>query len=580
MRAGDPPALAACWPSPSPPGPPARCAAGCASSASGGVQARTFHSAALRQLQYFWPRAVGGELPRLVERKVQLVAEAAARSRLRLDRTELRDVTGEIEWAKVTQTVPDDYPAAVAKSAPRRPARPGRDRPGLPDVRAAQAGPRRDRLRGRAAAHGRHPPGPARTSPSRSAASTGTSWSTSTRTSVPLQQRLLDLWLGDARQPVRGRRRQPDHLLLHRRHPRLPARLPHPPPERDGGQAGPRLPLHAAGRAPGQRAARPGHRPRRRAPAGAGLPAPGGPRARLHRVRGRAGRGRGRRPAHPRPDRAPGVSAGEIAVLFRINAQSEIYEQALADAGVPYLLRGAERFFERPEVREAVVPLRGAARAGGNDSLLDDAVDLPSQVRAVLGTKGWTADAPGGVRRGARPLGVAGRPGPPRPRTSSGRSPARELSDLAAELRERRGRPARADRRGRHAGLAARGQGPGVGRRVPGRPHRGHAADHLRQDGRADRGGAPAALRRRHPGPASTSGSPGRSSRSPGGRARRRPSRFLDGLRPGSGSRAARGRRRAGAAWHRSAAPPSASAPAGARCCAGCAGRHSPRPAR
>jgi len=51
-----------------------------------GVQARTFHSAALRQLQYFWPRVVGGELPRLVERKIQLVAEAAARCRLRVDR--------------------------------------------------------------------------------------------------------------------------------------------------------------------------------------------------------------------------------------------------------------------------------------------------------------------------------------------------------------------------------------------------------------------------------------------------------------------------------------------------------------
>ncbi|MGH3324847.1 MAG: ATP-dependent helicase, partial [Streptomyces sp.] len=90
-----------------------------------GVQARTFHSAALRQLQFFWPRAVGGELPRLLERKVQLVAEAAARCRLRLDRNELRDLTGEIEWSKVTRTVPEDYPGVVAKAgrdAPRDPA--------------------------------------------------------------------------------------------------------------------------------------------------------------------------------------------------------------------------------------------------------------------------------------------------------------------------------------------------------------------------------------------------------------------------------------------------------------------------
>lgn len=89
---------------------------------AGGVQARTFHSAALRQLQYFWPKAIGGEVPRLVERKIQLVAEAGARCRIRLDRGELRDVTGEIEWAKVTQTVPSDYPAAalkVGREAPR-----------------------------------------------------------------------------------------------------------------------------------------------------------------------------------------------------------------------------------------------------------------------------------------------------------------------------------------------------------------------------------------------------------------------------------------------------------------------------
>jgi DNA helicase-2/ATP-dependent DNA helicase PcrA len=93
---------------------------------------------------------------------------------------------------------------------------------------------------------------------------------------------------------------------------------------------------------------------------------------------------------------AAGVPAGEIAVLYRINAQSEVYEQALADAGVPYQLRGAERFFERQEVREAGVALRGAARAGGNDALLDDVEDLPSQVRAVLSTKGWTTDPPAG----------------------------------------------------------------------------------------------------------------------------------------------------------------------------------------
>lgn len=93
---------------------------------------------------------------------------------------------------------------------------------------------------------------------------------------------------------------------------------------------------------------------------------------------------------------AAGVPAGEIAVLYRINAQSEVYEQALADAGVPYQLRGAERFFERQEVQKAILALRGAARSGGNDPLLDDIVDLGSQVRAVLSSTGWSTEPPAG----------------------------------------------------------------------------------------------------------------------------------------------------------------------------------------
>ncbi|MBX6768556.1 MAG: AAA family ATPase, partial [Actinomadura rubrobrunea] len=62
-----------------------------------GVQARTFHAAALRQLLYFWPRVIGGEPPRIIETKIGLVADAARVLRLPYGRTELRDVAGEIE---------------------------------------------------------------------------------------------------------------------------------------------------------------------------------------------------------------------------------------------------------------------------------------------------------------------------------------------------------------------------------------------------------------------------------------------------------------------------------------------------
>ncbi|MDT4985089.1 MAG: ATP-dependent helicase UvrD/PcrA, partial [Pseudonocardiales bacterium] len=90
-----------------------------------------------------------------------------------------------------------------------------------------------------------------------------------------------------------------------------------------------------------------------------------------------------------------GMPAAEIAVLFRINAQSEVYEQALADAGVPYVLRGGERFFDRPEIREARLLLRGAARAG------QDGDKLPDAVRSVLSSLNWHAEhpPPGGTAR-------------------------------------------------------------------------------------------------------------------------------------------------------------------------------------
>ena len=66
-----------------------------------GVQARTFHSAALRQARYFWPHVYGGEFPEVTASKFALVAEAGRRINLRTDTALLRDLSSEIEWAKV-----------------------------------------------------------------------------------------------------------------------------------------------------------------------------------------------------------------------------------------------------------------------------------------------------------------------------------------------------------------------------------------------------------------------------------------------------------------------------------------------
>ncbi|MFE6689539.1 ATP-dependent DNA helicase UvrD2 [Streptomyces sp. NPDC057743] len=496
-----------------------------------GVQARTFHSAALRQLQFFWPRAVGGELPRLLDRKGPLVAEAAARCRLKLDRNELRDVTGEVEWSKVTQTVPADYPAAVVKAgreAPRDPAEIGqiyatyeqlkRDRGTIDfeDVLLLTVGVLQDRhdIAEQVRAQYQH-------------------FVVDEYQDVsPLQQRLLDLWLGerdtlcvvgDASQTIYSfTGATPDHLLDFRvRHPHATVvKL-----VRDY-RSTPQV-VHLAN----------------------GL---------LSRARGRAAEHRLELVSQREPDVEPafteyadepaeaegtarrirdliaaGVPASEIAVLFRINAQSEVYEQALADAGVPYQLRGAERFFERPEVREAGVKLRGAARFGGNDTLLDGAAGLPSEVRAVLSDMGWTDQPPAGsgaARDRWESLAALVRLAEDFARAR----PTATLADLVAELDERAGAQHAPTVEG--VTLASLHAAKGlewdavflVGLTEGMLPiHHARTDEQVEEERRLLYVGITRARRR-----LTLSWS---LARSPGGRHSRSASRFLDGLRPGSG---------------------------------------------
>jgi DNA helicase-2/ATP-dependent DNA helicase PcrA len=97
---------------------------------------------------------------------------------------------------------------------------------------------------------------------------------------------------------------------------------------------------------------------------------------------------------------ALGVPPREIAILVRINAHTERFENALAEAGVPATVRGGERFYDRPEVKQALVLLRGAARAasdGADGTAVPDT--LPGAVRHVLASAGLTPVPPAG--RGA-----------------------------------------------------------------------------------------------------------------------------------------------------------------------------------
>lgn len=81
---------------------------------AGGVTARTFHSAALAQLSHFWPQLVGGSLPRILNGKARLLGQAAEQLRLRVDTAALRDTAAEIEWRKVSRLSLDQYAVAAA----------------------------------------------------------------------------------------------------------------------------------------------------------------------------------------------------------------------------------------------------------------------------------------------------------------------------------------------------------------------------------------------------------------------------------------------------------------------------------
>ncbi|MDD2859303.1 MAG: ATP-dependent helicase, partial [Candidatus Nanopelagicales bacterium] len=73
-----------------------------------GVGIRTFHAAALRQLRYFWPRLSGQEFPQVLATKARIVAEAASSCGLPTDQAVVRDLSADIEWAKVHELEASD----------------------------------------------------------------------------------------------------------------------------------------------------------------------------------------------------------------------------------------------------------------------------------------------------------------------------------------------------------------------------------------------------------------------------------------------------------------------------------------
>ncbi len=360
----------------------------------GGVQARTFHSAALRQLRYFWPRVVGGEPPRLNDRKVPLVREAASALRLKPGPTGLRDIAAEIEWAKVTRTAPDGYVAAA--HAVGRPPPADVDGATMAKLFSGYEEVKRSRrlidfedvlLLTVAALEER---------PDVAAEIRGAyrHFVVDEYQDVnPLQQRLLELWLGDrtdlcvvgdASQTIYSfTGASPDYLLdFSRRWPgaEVVALVRDYRSTPQVVACANQVLAKARGRAAQLRLELQAQRPPGPEPVVSGWPDEPAEAAAVV--------------ASVKTLLDSGIAASEIAILYRINAQSEVFEDALSAASIPYVLRGGERFFDRPEVKQAVLLLRGAARAS-------DGVDIAHETSDVLAALGWDPDQPpsGGASR-------------------------------------------------------------------------------------------------------------------------------------------------------------------------------------
>lgn len=352
-----------------------------------GAQARTFHAAAMRQLQYFWPRVVGGRPWPLAESVFRLAGRAAQRVGASTEIEVVRDLLSEIEWAKSSLIGIDDYPAAAARlhrdtSEPAERVR---------DVYRAYEALKSDQQVLDFADLLLHT-----TAAIEEDRSVADEFRDRYRCFVvdeyqdvtPLQHRLLDAWLGerddltvvgDANQTIYsfGGASPAPLLDFTRRFPEAAVvRL-----ERDY-RSTPQV-VSLANRVIGAARSR---------PAGSRLrlvgQRPDGPEPRFSEYDDEQAEAAAvARRAKELID--AGTPASEIAVLYRVNAQSEAYEQALSEAGISYLIRGGERFFARREVREAMAALRTAA-ADPPDG------ELPAVVRGLLARVGLSDKPPSG----------------------------------------------------------------------------------------------------------------------------------------------------------------------------------------
>ena len=350
-----------------------------------GAQVRTFHGAALRQLRYFWPRLSGQTFPDVLPSKARLLAEAASKSGITTNAAVIRDLASDIEWSKVSELAARDLltdPRAATRQwsmdladvmkiyAAYDELKSARALLDFEDVLLVTVGALQTRPDILDEVHSAY------------------RWFTvdEFQDVNPLQHRLLTLWrgdrdevcaVGDVSQTIYSfTGASADYLVNFRTEfpDATEVRLVNCyrcTPEIVSKANAVIVQAHSRAAVTLRSMREPGVEPTVQSYSDEVAEATAVAESIAAHLRN-------------------GISARDIAVLFRMNAQSADLEAALSARGIAVVMRGAERFFDRPEVREGVTRIRGAARAGGASGVLGD------EVRGILSAAGWAAERPQG----------------------------------------------------------------------------------------------------------------------------------------------------------------------------------------
>ena len=346
----------------------------------GAVSVRTFHAAALAQLEYFWPQLVGVPAPSILDSKAKMIGQAAKSLSINLDNAALRDMASEIEWRKYSMLSMDEY-SELADSRPKVGGLSFQKNVEIQKIYEA------DKIRAqkldwedvlvltlgllkaepRALAH---------------VQSQYRFFTVDEYQDIsPLQHALLDQWLGEhAELCVVGDPNQTIYSFT---------------------GASSEFLRDFADRFPGanvvdlttnyrstQQIVSFANRLTSDAQLGASLDAAGpfGETPKITKYDSAQAEAKAVATVISEAIQS-GVSKSEIAVLYRINNQSEVFERALDDLGINYQLRGGERFFGRPEIKSAVQLIRAEA-------LSPVSKPLHQAVSDIVRSLGWQATKP------------------------------------------------------------------------------------------------------------------------------------------------------------------------------------------